>query len=1002
MKRYLLIIAVLFFSRQASSGQCTATGGGLTATATPTAASCPLNGSIAIAVTGSSSGGPYTFILSGPCLSSGLNQSQASPNYTFNSLQGNCTYTACISDAGGNIISRTVTVADNYPVITGAALWDTMFTSIACSKLAAAVSGGRTPYNYELFPGMVAAGTPIQGPQSSNVFSNISPATQYTVRITDACGQSIIRTRFTGNLIPQALGAGSYALESCSSIREVLQLNNAYGGSLFATNDISEASAAGLKFPVIITARDHNGNFVPGYPYTLTGAAPAPWGQSANTALNIDLQWSPPLPNDPALFPVTFSYTAGCGASASTTLPYNAEFHTAAYAIGGTSYTDITQCPPKICLHFGIGGDYVAGTNYTIGAYTNPAATGTPIRTIIYPAQQEMCGLEPLTVYYFKVHDPCLNKDTITSKTTTALNTGPFTVAATNCNTYCNGNIISTYTYTGAPPNSVMADSGPASFGPYPKSVTFSAGPDNISITAMPPGTYHFTFYTPCGETAGSNATLLPGNLYASPLHSLMNTGCGSALVKITPHISSSGQMFAYHSSPGCHSTAGTAYYANIIFQPPAGAPPVQGSGSISVDNPDDGYSVNVNSPGLYVAFIAYSQGLPGQNNAVSYCYQTVIDTFEVSLPPIPSIVRMYTLPCSGSTYSIVPVAPNAVTGTLYTLYASNGTTILAGPQTSNVFPNISTGLGTGLIVKAQDPCGQSSIVPVSLNTGTTINGSVNCFIYNNGGVPASADSLKADFINGATYLWTAPDGITFTGANPAPVIPGQAGVWTLSTTLQNGLCSSVLTNSFTTALCAQGGVPPNPTDPRADTIHLDGVVNLCKTTLTWTTKTEINSLNFYVEESDDNSSWTRVAVIAAAGTSSTPRTYNYTIDPSARHKFYRIRQTDTDGRIKYSNTIELSTDCSSGTDILTGDNPVDHNVFTFYLPAGVARGNAFLIFVDAIGREYFSRPEIINRGMNVYQFRPQQILAKGTYFVRMITADGSWRSNTVKVVFIK
>jgi hypothetical protein len=371
-----------------------------------------------------------------------------------------------------------------------------------------------------------------------------------------------------------------------------------------------------------------------------------------------------------------------------------------------------------------------------------------------------------------------------------------------------------------------------------------------------------------------------------------------------------------------------------------------------------------------------------------------------VAFITIPTIVRIYMLPCAGNTYSIAAVAPNALPGTLYTLYASNGTTILAGPQTGNIFNNISNSLGTGLIVKAQDVCGQSSVAPVSQNTSTVISGAVNCFSFMSGGVAAAGDSLKADFINGATYVWTAPDGTVFTGANPLPVIPAQAGTWTLSTTVQAGTCSSVLTNSFATVDCSQT-VTQGTGDPRADTIHLSGAVNLCKTTLTWTTEQEINSLRFDIEESDDNINWVRIGVVAAAGNSSIPITYNFVIDPSAKHKFYRIRQTDTDGRIKYSNTVEIETDCSSGTDILTGTSPIT-DIFTFYFPSSAARGNAYLIFVDAIGREYFSRPGVINRGMNIYQFRPEQILARGTYFVRLVSADGRWRSNTIKVVYIK
>jgi hypothetical protein len=614
MKKFLLTFTILFFCREIAGAQCTPAGTGLTATATATAASCPLTGSIAISITGSSSGAPYTFILSGSCLSAAITQSQSSPNYTFTSLQGSCTYTACISDAGGNIISKIVTVADTYPVYTSVIPLDTMFTNVACSRLTTNVTGGRAPYSYELFLGLTASGSPVQGPQASNVFTGISPATQYTVRVTDACSQSVIATRFTGNLITQSMSVADAVLESCTSIREVISLNNSYSGLDFSTNDIGTAASAGLLFPVTITAKDHTGAVISGYPYTLNAGVPAPWGQSPNPGIFQDQRWSPPIPNNPSLFPVTFSYTAGCGVAASTVCTYNNDFARAAYAFSSGPFIDTSQCPVKNCFRFNIGGDYIGGNFYTIGAYTNPTATGTPIQTISYPAQSDICELDFSTTYYFKVHDPCLNKDTITVYTT-----GPalpaLTVTPTNCNTYCSGSVRAQFNYTGLTPDNVVADSGPASYGPYPKSIAFQASALSgtagiVSIADLPPGAYHFTFQNKCGETAVGVAVLEDGNLFASPLHSVVNTGCVTANVTITPHVSASGKMLDYHTSPGgCYPLSGVGYHANIIFQQLSGGAPLPGSGDIGVDNPNDGYTVTVNSPGVYRAVISYYEG---------------------------------------------------------------------------------------------------------------------------------------------------------------------------------------------------------------------------------------------------------------------------------------------------------------------------------------------------------------------------------------------------------
>ncbi len=997
LKKNLLFFIFLINFIQNAVAQCSPTGTGLSATVNAVTASCPLNGSIAVAVTASAAGAPYTFTLTSSCLTVPVIQSQSSPNYTFTSLQGACIYTVCISDAGGNIISRTATVTNTYPLLTGLILGDSIYTSAPCSKIIASVAGGRAPYNYELFNGNVATGTPNQGPQASNQFSNINASAFYTIRATDACGQSIVSTINTSPYAPQLISLSEAALESCNSIRESIFLNNFYGGQFFQDNNLNAAAGAGLKFPIVVTAKNSTGAVIAGYPYTMQPFTAAGWGQSANTNLNSNLRWAPRIPNTPSLFPVTFSYTDACGAAANLVIPYNAEFAKAAYVTSPVLSLDTNVCPVKNCIKIVVGGNYVAGTNYTIGLYTNPAATGAALQTIIYPAQNTFCGLNFSTTYYFKTYDPCLNKDTIVSAITGAP-LAPFSVTLNNCNTFCDGLVTTGFSFTGLYPNSVIATSGPSTYGPYPKGVAFSVTTTGVggvgSITGLLAGTYNLVFATKCGETANASIVVTQGSLTAQPVTTITPTGCASSSVKITPHLSAMGQMLVYHTAPGCHTAAGAAYYANIIIGQVSGGAPLPGSNNIVVDNPNDGYTVNVTTPGTYVAIIAYSQGLPGINNAVSSCYQTVRDTFTVAFNTIPTIVRIYTLPCTSGAYSIVPIAPNAVTGITYTLFAANGTTVLAGPQVSNTFSNINVSAGTNLIIKSLDPCGQSSSVPFTITTATSITGGIDCLSI---GTNSSADSLHADFINGATYTWSAPNGTTYTGNNPPLVIPSQTGVWNLTTTIQSGPCTATLTNTFTTIAC--GTTQPTIND----TITLAANANACKVTLNWTTATEQNSVRFDVECSIDNVNWNIVGTIAAAGNSNTLKQYSITLTPTASQVFYRIKLVKTTAQVKYSNIVPVTTSCpviTSDNDILTVDNNPGNSSLRYL--SSIGRGNAVIVFVDAIGRQYLKKPIVVNRGANYFQFKPSQYLAKGAYFVRLVGLDQKWYSNTVKIIVLK
>lgn len=1002
MTRIILFLSFWFVSFNIFA-QCSINGTGLSATATASPATCPLNGSIAVAVTATTGGAPFTFTLSGSCLTVPITQSQSSPNYTFNSLQGSCTYTVCISDAGGNIISRSAMVSNNYPVITGLIINDSMYINAACSKLTAFITGGKAPYSYELFNGTTASGSPVQGTQSSNQFLNINPSALYTIRVTDACGQSIIATKNTAPFKQRSIAISEYVLESCTSIREVIFLNGIYGGEDFQNNDFSSAANAGLKFPIVITAKNSAGGLISGYPYTLIGSSSAGWGPSTNTNIGLNAIWSPKIPNNPALFPITFSYTDACNSTASVVQTYPTQLAKAAFvtSIGGSLDTNV--CPIKSCLIVGVGGNFIAGNNYTIGLYNNAAATGSALQTISYPTQSSFCGLNFNTTYYFKVFDPCLNKDTITSGIT-GQPLPAFTVTINNCYTFCNGLPTSGFTFTGLNPNSVVATSGPASSGPYPRPVNFTASSaSNVagsgSIFGLGTGNYTLIFSTKCGETANGSLSVVAGNLFAQPITTITPTGCASSSVNVKPRVSATGQMLAYHTTPGCHTAAGVAYYANIIFGQISGGAQLPGSNNILVNNLSDGYTVNVTTPGTYVAIIAYSQGLPGINNSVSSCYQTVRDTFTVAFNTIPTIARVYTLPCTAGVYSIVPIAPNAVTGTTYTLFAANGTTVIAGPQISNTFSNITANAGTSLVIKAIDPCGQSSIVPFTVSSSTTITGGIDCIAI---GTTSSADSLHADFINGATYNWTAPNGAVFTGHNPPLVIPSQTGVWTLTTTVQSGTCTTILVNTFTTVACGIG--PPPPPPPVNHPITLTASINFCKVILNWTTVTELNSVRFEIEESIDNINWRLVTTRSAAGTSNTPQQYSIEITPSSSSLFYRIKQVNVNATFKVSNTVEVKVLCPSikDVDILTPDNNPGGGNISLQLFSSIGRGNAVLIFVDAIGRQYLRKAIVVNAGPNYYIFKRPQYLAKGAYFVKIYTEDRQWYSNTVKLLLIK
>ncbi|MCB9169538.1 MAG: T9SS type A sorting domain-containing protein [Flavobacteriales bacterium] len=76
---------------------------------------------------------------------------------------------------------------------------------------------------------------------------------------------------------------------------------------------------------------------------------------------------------------------------------------------------------------------------------------------------------------------------------------------------------------------------------------------------------------------------------------------------------------------------------------------------------------------------------------------------------------------------------------------------------------------------------------------------------------------------------------------------------------------------------------------------------------LEWSTASEENTLDFTVERSADGASFTPVGVVAAAGVSHTPIDYDIRDNaPRVGANYYRLRTTDLDGQVSYSDVIAV------------------------------------------------------------------------------------------------
>lgn len=96
------------------------------------------------------------------------------------------------------------------------------------------------------------------------------------------------------------------------------------------------------------------------------------------------------------------------------------------------------------------------------------------------------------------------------------------------------------------------------------------------------------------------------------------------------------------------------------------------------------------------------------------------------------------------------------------------------------------------------------------------------------------------------------------------------------------------------------------------------GVVNL----LSWSTQQEINTVHFAVERSSDGVNFINIGQVAAAGNSSTIRSYNFRdINPLKGSNYYRLKTVDKDNSSRHSDTRLVRNEGTA--DITLYPNPV-------------------------------------------------------------------------------
>lgn len=112
---------------------------------------------------------------------------------------------------------------------------------------------------------------------------------------------------------------------------------------------------------------------------------------------------------------------------------------------------------------------------------------------------------------------------------------------------------------------------------------------------------------------------------------------------------------------------------------------------------------------------------------------------------------------------------------------------------------------------------------------------------------------------------------------------------------------------------------------------------------LKWTTASEMNNKEFIIERSKDNVKWYEIGSIPSTGNHNSLVSYSFTdINPAIGFNFYRLKQTEQDGRYTYSKIIQRKYQSESKTTVFP--NPVK-NEAVLYMSADFKKGQAIQIY---------------------------------------------------------
>jgi hypothetical protein len=173
----------------------------------------------------------------------------------------------------------------------------------------------------------------------------------------------------------------------------------------------------------------------------------------------------------------------------------------------------------------------------------------------------------------------------------------------------------------------------------------------------------------------------------------------------------------------------------------------------------------------------------------------------------------------------------------------------------------------------------------------------------------------------------------------------GSMGITGTVTTTGTGTVFGSTVDCTTPGTCNSSAQDPLPIELLYFDVKQDGT----ETRLTWSTASEINNDFFTIERTVDGVHFDVIGTIQGAGNSTSVLNYSIDVSPLNTISYYRLKQTDYDGKSSYSNLIMVSLD--KNLDFILYPNPT-HGLINLQ----VSSNDLSVIICDIYGRTVYSQ----------------------------------------------